>query len=122
MTNHVVVVVDDDIRVRESIARLSVSAGLEVEVFPSAEELLSSGVLARAGCLITDVRMPGMDGLELQHHARSAYPKLPVILISAHVDEAVRQRSLSEGAFEFLYKPFDGDEILRAIQKALDQQ
>jgi two-component system response regulator FixJ len=121
VTNRVVVAVDDDFRVRESIARLAVSAGLQVAVFRSAEELLLAGVLARAGCLITDVRMPGMDGLELQRRARSAHPKLPVILISAHVDEAVRQRSLSEGAFEFLYKPFDGDDLLRAIQKALEQ-
>lgn len=121
MTNRVVVAVDDDVRVRESVALLSESAGLEVEVFPSAEDMLSSGVLVRAGCLITDVRMPGMDGLELQRRARLAYPKLPVILISAHVDEAVRQRSLSAGAFEFLYKPFDADELLRAIKKALEQ-
>ena len=121
MTNRIVVAVDDDVRVRESIVRLGASAGLEVEVFPSAEELLSSGVLERAGCLITDVRMPGMDGLELQRRARLAHPGLPIIMISAHVDELVRQRSLSEGAFEFLYKPFDGDELLRAIQKALGQ-
>jgi two-component system response regulator FixJ len=121
VTNRIVVAVDDDFRVRESIARLAASAGLEVAVFRSAEELLSADVLARAGCLITDVRMPGMDGLELQRRAQTAHPRLPVILISAHVDEAVRQRSLLEGAFEFLYKPFDGEELLRAIQKALEQ-
>ncbi len=121
VTNRVVVVVDDDFRVRESIARLAASAGLVVEVFLSAEELLLSGALARADCLITDVRMPGMDGLELQRRAQTAYPKLPMILISAHVNEVVRQHSLSEGAFEFLYKPFDGEELLRAIQKALEQ-
>lgn len=119
MINRVVVAVDDDFRVRESIARLAASAGLEVEVFSSAEEMLISGVLARAGCLITDVRMPGMDGLELKNRAQAEDPELPVILISAHVDEEVRQRSLSEGVFEFLYKPFDGEELLRAIQKAL---
>jgi two-component system response regulator FixJ len=121
VTNRVVVAVDDDFRVRESIARLAASAGLEVEVFRSAEELLVSAVLARAGCLITDVRMPGMDGLELQRRVQTTHPRLPVILISAHVDEAVRQRSLDEGAFEFLYKPFDGEELLRAMQKALEQ-
>jgi two-component system response regulator FixJ len=121
VTNRVVVAVDDDFRVRDSIARLAASAGLEVVVFPSAEEVLLSGVLARADCLITDVRMPGMDGLELRRQALTGYPKLPVIMISAHVDEAVRQRSLKEGVFEFLYKPFDGEELLRAIQKALEQ-
>jgi two-component system response regulator FixJ len=121
VTNRIVVAVDDDSRVRESIARLASSAGLEVEVYPSAEEMLLSGVLARAGCMITDIRMPGMDGLELQGLAHKSHPKLPVILISAQVDEAVRQRSLREGAFEFLYKPFDGEELLRAIHKALEQ-
>ena len=59
--------------------------------------------------------------MELQRRARTAYPTLPVILISAHVDEVVRQRSLSDGAFEFLYKPFDGDELLRTVQTALEQ-
>jgi len=117
----IVVAVDDDYRVRESIARLAKSAGLKVEVFSSAEELLISGLLGRAGCLITDVRMPGIDGFALQRRAQAENSRLPVILISAHVDEAARQRSLEAGAFAFLYKPFDGEELLRVIQKALDR-
>jgi FixJ family two-component response regulator len=115
-----IVGVDDDFRVRESIARLVKSAGYELKIFPSAESLLESGTLAEAACLVSDIRMPGIGGLELQLRVKTAYPKLPVILISAHVDEEVRSRALREGALEFLYKPFDGEELLRAIQRAIE--
>ena len=114
-----VVGVDDDVRVRESIARLAKSAGYAPVMYSSAEAVLESGVLERADCLISDVRMPGMGGLELQRRAKAEYPKLPVILISAHVDEDVRNRALREGSIDFLYKPFDGEDLLRAIQEAL---
>lgn len=120
MEKHVVVGVDDDFRVRESIVRLAESAGYSPRVFPSAEALLESGALRDAACLVTDVRMPGMDGLELQRRVRSEYPKLPVILISAHVDDQVRRRALAEGAVDFLHKPFDGGELLRTIHRALE--
>jgi FixJ family two-component response regulator len=115
-----IVGVDDDFRVRESIARLVKSAGYELKIFPSAESLLESGTLAEAACLVSDIRMPGIGGLELQLRVKTAYPKLHVILISAHVDEEVRSRALREGALEFLYKPFDGEELLRAIQRAIE--
>lgn len=120
MKKLVVVGVDDDVRVRDSIARLAKSAGYAADMFSSAEAVLESGALERADCLITDVRMPGMNGLELQRRAKAESPKLPVILISGHVDEEVRLRALREGAVAFLYKPFDGEELLRVIQKALD--
>lgn len=120
MKKLVVVGVDDDVRVRDSIARLAKSAGYEADMFSSAERVLESGALERADCLISDVRMPGMNGLELQRRAKAENPKLPVILISAHVDEEVRHRALREGAVAFLYKPFDGEELLHAIQGALD--
>lgn len=115
-----IVGVDDDHRVRESIARLAKSAGYEPRMFPSAESVWESGALSEAACLISDIRMPGIGGLELQNRVRFAYPALPVILISAHVDEEVRSRALGEGAREFLYKPFDGEELLRAIQRAIE--
>lgn len=115
-----VIGVDDDIRVRDSIARLAKSAGYEADMFSSAEAALEAGALARAGCLITDVRMPGMNGLELQRRAKVESPKLPVILISGHLDDEVRSRALGEGAIAFLYKPFDGEELLRAIRMALE--
>ena len=121
MAETTVVGVDDDIRIRESIARLAKSAGYTAIMFASAEALLASGALEGAGCLISDVRMPGMDGLELQRLVRTGSPRLPVILISGQLDERVRERALRLGAVAFLYKPFDGEELLRAIQRALEQ-
>ena len=121
VTEPVVVAVDDDVRMRESIARLAKSAGYAPVMFPSAEALLASGTLKGAGCLISDVRMPGMDGLELQRRVSAESPSLPVILISGQLDEEVRQRGLRSGAIAFLYKPFDGEELLRAIQRALER-
>ncbi len=118
-TKHVVVGVDDDFRVRESVERLVESAGYAHLAFSSAQEFLQSGTLAIANCLITDVRMPGMDGIELQRRIRLDRPDLPVIFISAHQDDEARQRALDEGAVRFLYKPFDGAELLRAIEAAL---
>jgi FixJ family two-component response regulator len=116
---HVVVGVDDDFRVRESVERLVESAGYAHLVFSSAEEFLQSGTLATANCLITDVRMPGMDGIELQRRIRLDRPDLPVIFISAHQDDDARRRALDEGAVRFLYTPFDGAELLKAIEAAL---
>ena len=120
MKKSVVVGVDDDIRIRESIARLAKSAGYTVVMFPSAEALLASGTLAGAGCLISDVRMPGMDGLELQRLVSVENPKLPIILISGHLDEQVRERALRAGAAAFLFKPFDGEELLGVIQRTIE--
>jgi FixJ family two-component response regulator len=119
VTRHIVVGVDDDFRVRESLESLVESAGYLPSVFSSAEEFLRSGILAGALCLITDVRMPGMDGIELQRHIRQERPELPVIFISAHCDDRARNRALEEGAVGFLYKPFDAAELLGAIQTAL---
>jgi len=118
-TRHVVVGVDDDFRVRESIESLVESAGYAPRVFASAEEFLQSGTLVSATCLITDVRMPGMGGIELQRRIRLERPKLPVIFITAHYDEETRKRALDEGAVGFLYKPFDAVDLLDAIQSAL---
>lgn len=115
----VVAAVDDDFRVRESIKSLLESAGYAPLVFSSAEEFLQSGTLARATCVITDVRMPGMDGIELQRRIRLERPLLPVILISAHHSAEVRQAAINEGAVDVLYKPFDAADLLKIIQLAL---
>jgi FixJ family two-component response regulator len=114
-----VIAVDDDFRVRESIESLVESAGYAPLMFSSAEEFLESGTLAGAMCLITDVRMPGINGIELQRRIRTERPKLPVIFISAHNDDETRQRALDDGAARFLYKPFDAGELLEAIRVAL---
>ena len=119
VAKHVVVGVDDDFRVRESIERLADSAGYAPLVFSSAEDFLDSGTLAGATCLITDVRMPGMGGIELQRRVRLERPKLPVIFISAHFGDDIRQRALDGGAVDFMYKPFDGGDLLSAIDRAL---
>jgi FixJ family two-component response regulator len=116
---HVVAAVDDDYRVRESIESLVASAGHTPWVFASAEAFLRSGAPATAICLITDVRMPGIDGLELQRRVRLQRPELPVIFITAHCDDEIRQRALSQGAAGFLYKPFDAADLLGAIELAL---
>src|SRR5216683_4531493 len=107
VAKHIVVGVDDDFRVRESIESLVESAGFAPLVFSSAEAFLQSGKLNEAICLITDVRMPGMDGIELQRRVRLERPKLPIIFISAHFDVEIRQRALDGGAVDFMYKPFD---------------
>ncbi len=115
----VVAAVDDDFRVRESMKSLLESAGYAPLVFSSAEEFLQSGALAQAMCVITDVRMSGMDGIELQRRIRVERSELPVILISAHHNDEVRQTAIAEGAVDVLYKPFDATDLLKIIQAVL---
>jgi FixJ family two-component response regulator len=118
-TMHIVVGVDDDIRIRQSIESLLESAGFVSLLFPSAEEFLKSGKLAEISCLITDVRMSGIDGLELQRRVRFDRPQLPVIFISGHRDDAVRRKAMEDGAFAFMYKPFDPEDLLDAVNGAV---
>ena len=110
--------VDDDPAVRDALSRLMDSAGLLAEVFASAEEFLASPSRAGTTCLILDVRMPGMDGLELQRHLVASGWKVPIIFISAHADDGVRSRALQAGAFQFFDKPFRSPELLEAIEAA----
>jgi FixJ family two-component response regulator len=117
----VVVVVDDDPRVRESLESLIESSGLTARVFSHAEDFLRGGHLAATNCLITDVRMPGMDGLELQRRVRLVRPELPIIFITAHHDDQVERRALAEGAAFFIRKPFDAGDLLRATRTALSK-
>jgi FixJ family two-component response regulator len=118
-TQIVVAAVDDDVRIRESMASLLESAGYAPVVFASAEEFLGSGMLAATSCVITDVRMPGMDGIELQRRIKLQRPRLPVILMSAHPNTEKRRIGIEEGAIAFLYKPFDAADLLNRIQSAL---
>jgi len=115
----IVVAVEDDRRVRESLESLIGSAGYAAVTFSSGDEFLQSGSLAVATCMITDVRMPGMDGIEVRRHIRLERPELPVILISGRYSAEIRQRALDEGPVEFLYKPFEALGLLEAIQTAL---
>ena len=115
----IVIGVDDDIRIREAIESLVESAGFTSLVFPSAEKFLQSGKLSEASCLITDVRMAGMDGLELQRRVRFERPQLPVIFISGHRDDEVERKALEEGAVAFMSKPFDPIDLLAAVNRAM---
>ena len=123
MTTPLISVVDDDQSVRESLARLIRSVGFGVRVFESAEEFLSRSDGRQADCLILDIRMPGMNGLDLQRELSSADRDLPVIFITAHgSDQEVRARALRAGAVDYLLKPLNEDEVLRAIDAALSSK
>ena len=113
--------VDDDRRVRESVQSVLESAGYDAPTFESAEAFLESGALARVGCVIADVRLPGMDGPELQRRIRRERHQLPVILITAHDDDDVRQQALRDGAIAFLVKPFDGGDLLDHVARATNE-
>jgi len=119
--DYVVAVVDDDPRVRESIKDLLASAGFHATPFGSAEEVLEAGALGASCCLITDVRMVGIDGWQLQRIAITNFPNLPIIFITAHQDDLSRQRALNLGAFALIYKPFDGEELLDTVAAAMEQ-
>ena len=112
-------VVDDDDSVRESLRRLIRSVGFAVQAFSSAEQFLNSDQLRQTRCLILDVKLPGMDGLELQRQLISNRYEIPVIFITAHGDEAARIRALRNGALEYLFKPFSEEALLDAIHMSL---
>jgi FixJ family two-component response regulator len=108
-------VVDDDESMREAVKTLIASMGLSVEEFSSAEEFLDSGRSQDCDCLILDVRMPGMGGLELQRRLAAAGRPVPIVFITAHYIEAERAKAMAAGAIDFLTKPFTEEELLNAI-------
>ncbi len=115
-----VAVVDDDESVRESLRGLIRSIGLRVETFPSAQAFWNSEQLGQTDCLILDVRMPGMSGLELQRHLAMSERDIPIIFITAHgSDDRVRAHALRDGAVAYLIKPFGEAALLEAVNTAL---
>jgi FixJ family two-component response regulator len=112
-------IVDDDDSVREALKSLLKSAGFQVEAFASAEEFLNSSQLLETACLILDVRMPGMSGVELQDRLATSHGGLPIVFISAHADSEARARALENGAVGFLEKPFSDEALLDAIDAAV---
>ena len=113
-------VVDDDVWVRESLDSLIRSVGQEVTVFASAEEFLNSANACEADCLISDIRLPGMSGIELHRALMARQCKLPVIFITAHAsDERARSEAASHWTVAYLTKPFSEDELLGAMDAAL---
>jgi FixJ family two-component response regulator len=113
-------VVDDDDSVRESLQCLIRSFGFAVGAFASAEEFLKSDHLRDTRCLILDVRMPGMNGIELQRRLVASHFGIPVIFITAHGDERARSQALRDGAVAYLLKPFTEEALLNAIHAALE--
>lgn len=115
-------IVDDDESVREALESFLKSVGFGTQVYASAEEFLNRGRSVSTDCLILDVRMPGMNGPELQHRLVTGNYKVPIIFISAHGDEGVRSQVLKEGAVDYLLKPFSEEALLKAIDTALGSQ
>src|SRR4051812_29399478 len=112
-------VVDDDKSVRKTLVRIAQFAGLEVEAFESAEEFLDGADGKEYACLILDVHLPGISGIDLQKQLKVANPTLPIIFISAQADEETREAALKEGAISFFMKPFNKDSLLDAIRSLL---
>ena len=114
-----VAIVDDDDFMRGALQGLLKAVGLPAQAFASAEEFLKSGQQHQAGCLIADIRMPGMSGLELQAQLNAQRCKIPIIFITGHGDEKMRMQALRAGAVEFMAKPFNDDDLLESIRAAL---
>jgi FixJ family two-component response regulator len=120
MSNHTLVsIVDDNQPFRESLRKLVMLFGYTVESFPSAAEFLASRLFAETGCLVVDVHMPGMTGVELYRHLVDTGHAIPTILITAYPDEFVRDRVLKEGVVCYLGKPVDDDDLERCLHLAL---
>jgi FixJ family two-component response regulator len=117
---NMVAIVDDDDLMRRALEGLLKAVGLPAQAFASAEEFLKSGQQRQARCLITDIRMPGMSGLELQAHLNAERCRIPIIFITAHGDEKMRMQALRAGAVEFMAKPFDDEALVESVRAALE--
>jgi FixJ family two-component response regulator len=115
-----VAILDDDDSMRTALQGLLKSAGMPAQAFASAEEFLKSGQQHETACLIADIRMPGMSGLELQAQLNAEHCRIPTIFITAHGDAKMRLQALRAGAVEFLSKPFDDEVLLESIRAALE--
>jgi two-component system, LuxR family, response regulator FixJ len=115
----IVHVIDDDAEVRHSLAFLLSTVGLPVRLHDSATSFLAALPEAQDGCIVTDVRMPGMDGIELQRHLRTQGNAIPVIVITGHGDIALAVEAMKAGAVDFIEKPFDDEMLIASIRMAL---
>src|SRR5579864_5655064 len=118
--SRLVVIVDDDESVQHALQDLIESDGLSALCFGSAEQFLESEARNKAACLIADIRMPGLSGLELQAKLNAERCRIPVIFITAHGDEKMRMQALRAGAVEFMAKPFDDEALLESVRAALE--
>jgi FixJ family two-component response regulator len=115
-----VAIVDDDDLMRSALEGLLKAVGLPARAFASAEEFLKSGQQHQTACLIADIRMPGMSGLELQATLNAEHCRIPTIFITAHGDARMRMQALRAGAVEFLAKPFDNEVLVASVRAALE--
>jgi FixJ family two-component response regulator len=115
-----VAIVDDDDSMRNALGGLLKAVGFQAKAFASAEEFLKSGQQHQTSCLIADIRMPGMSGLELQAQLNAERCRIPIIFITAHGDAKMRLQALRAGAVEFLSKPFDEEVLLESVRSALE--
>ena len=118
--SRLVAIVDDDESVQRALQDLIESDGLSALCFSSAEQFLDSGAQHKAACLIVDIRMPGMSGLELQTKLKAERCAIPIIFITAHGDLKMRTQAIRDGALKFLAKPFDNTVLLEAVHAALE--
>ena len=119
LSSRLISIVDDDQPFRESMRKLVMLLGYTVEAFSSAADFLASRLLPETACLIADVNMPGMTGIELHRHLVDAGYAIPTILVTAYPDEAVRDRALKDGVVCYLSKPFDDNHLERCLRSAL---
>jgi len=119
--SRLVAIVDDDESMLEALKGLLKEAGFAARAFASAEEFLQSGEQHHTGCLIADIRMPGISGLDLQARLKADNIDIPIIFITAHGDEHMRMQALRSGAVDFLAKPFDDEVLLESVRAALDR-
>jgi FixJ family two-component response regulator len=117
----IVFVIDDDASVRKGLSRLLRSAGYMTETFASAEQFLGRGRFDGIGCLLLDVQMPGLSGIDLQKELNKADHHMPIIFITGHGDIPMSVEAMKKGAADFLTKPFDDKELLQAIEKAIEK-
>jgi FixJ family two-component response regulator len=118
-SSQLVAIVDDDRSVQSALKDLMESAGLSARCFGSAEEFLESDERNQTACLVTDIRMPGMSGLELQAKLKAEGSRIPIIFITAHDDAKMKMEAMKAGAVEFLSKPFDDEVLLEKVGAAL---
>ena len=119
-SSRLIAIVDDDQSVQSALQDLIESEGLSTLCFGSAEEFLDSGVQDEAGCLIADIRMPSISGIELQSRLKADRCRIPIIFITAHGDPKMRAQAIRDGAVEFLTKPFDNTVLLETVHAAIE--
>jgi FixJ family two-component response regulator len=114
-----IVIIDDDVLVRQALGDCMESAGYAVESFGSAEQFLASETPQSAACLILDVQLPGISGLELQDQLAGADNHVPIVFVSAHASQANREKAMRHGAAGFLSKPFRRDDLVKLVKAAI---